>query len=110
MLHLVDTVEVEPGRVEEYLSVLTGMGMAVMTDAGASFVSCATTSGVIGEPVHLQVVWAVDSHERWNEIRRDLVLDPRYHEYGSAVAAIRRGGRGASSPPSPSAAGVMLPS
>jgi hypothetical protein len=92
MLHLVDTVAVEPGRVEEYLDVLGAMGMAVMTDAGASFVSCATTSGVIGEPVQLQVVWAVDSHERWNEIRRDLVLDPRYHEYGSAVAAIRTGG------------------
>ena len=63
--------------------------MAVMTDAGATFVSCATTSGAIGEPVHIQVVWAFDDHVQWDEIRKNLVLDPRYHEYGAAVAALR---------------------
>jgi hypothetical protein len=66
--------------------------MGIMTDAGASFVSCATTSSEIGEHVFIQVVWAVGDHERWNEIRRDLVLDPRFHEYGSTVAALRVGG------------------
>ena len=92
MVHLVDTVEVERHHVAAYLEVVRTMGMAVMTDAGASFVSCATTSSEIGEDVFIQVVWAVGDHERWNEIRRDLVLDPRFHEYGSTLAALRAGG------------------
>ena len=76
MMHLVDTVEVEPGHVEDYLDVLRSLGRAVMTDAGATFVSCATTSSEIGERVHVQVVWAVDDHGHWDEIRKNLVLDP----------------------------------
>ena len=92
MVHLVDTVEVEPQHVAAYLEVVRTVGMGIMTDAGASFVSCATTSSEIGEHVFIQVVWAVGDHERWNEIRRDLVLDPRFHEYGSTVAALRVGG------------------
>ena len=91
-MHLVDTVEVEPEHVEEYLRVVGGLGTAVMTDAGATFVSCATTSEVIGETVMVQVVWAFDDHTHWDEIRKNMVLDPRYHEYGATVAALRRGG------------------
>ena len=48
-----------------------------MTDAGASFVSCATTSSEIGEPVCIQVTWSFDDHVHWDEIRKNLVLDPR---------------------------------
>jgi len=92
MMHLVDTVEVEPERVTEYLGVVGSLGMAVMTDAGASFVSCGTTSSEIGERVHVQVVWGFDDHVQWNEIRKNMVLDPRYHEYGAAVASLRVGG------------------
>jgi len=92
MMHLVDTVEVEPARLEDYLDVVGTLGMAVMTDAGATFVSCATTSGKVGERVHVQVVWAFDDHVRWNEIRKNMVLDPRYHEYGSVLASLRVGG------------------
>jgi hypothetical protein len=92
VVHLVDTVEVEPQHVAAYLEVVRTMGMAVMTDAGAAFVSCATTSSEIGELVFIQVVWEVGDHVRWNEIRRDLVLDPRFHEYGSTLAALRVGG------------------
>ena len=88
-MHLVDTIEVEPGHVEEYLHLVETLGMAVMTDAGASFVSCATTSGEIGQPVHVQVVWGVADHEHWDQIRKNMVLDPRYHEYGAAAAALR---------------------
>ncbi len=91
-MHLVDTVEVEPGHVEDYLDVLRSLGRAVMTDAGATFVSCATTSSEIGERVHVQVVWAVDDHGHWDEIRKNLVLDPRYHDYGARVASLRTGG------------------
>ncbi len=91
-MHLVDTVEVEPARVEDYLDVVGTLGMAVMTDAGASFVSCSTTSSEIGEGVHVQVVWAFDDHDQWDEIRKNLVLDPRFHEYGATVASLRLGG------------------
>ncbi len=91
-MHLVDTVEVEPEHVEGYLALIGTLGMAVMTDAGATFVSCATTSGEVGERVHIQVTWAFDGLGHWNEIRRNMVLDPRYHEYGSRVASLRVGG------------------
>ena len=92
MMHLVDTVEVEPHHVEDYLDVVRSLGRAVMTDAGAVFVSCATTSSEIGERVHVQVVWAFDDHGHWDEIRKNLVLDPRYHDYGARVASLREGG------------------
>jgi hypothetical protein len=92
MIHLVDTVEVEPGDVEDYLDTVRGAGMAVMTEAGASFVSCATTSGEVGERVHIQVVWAFEDFEQWNEIRRNMVLDPRWYEYAQKAASLRVGG------------------
>ena len=91
-MHLVDTVEVEPDNVEDYLDVVRTVGMAVMTDAGATFVSGAVTSSEVGEPVHIQIVWAFDDFVHWNEIRKNIVLDPRYHEYGSRVASLRVGG------------------
>jgi hypothetical protein len=92
MIQLVDTLEVRPEHVDDYLDLVRGVGMAVMTEAGATFVSCATTSGVIGEPVQVQVVWAFDDHVHWNEIRRNLVLDPRWYEYGAQGARLRLGG------------------
>jgi hypothetical protein len=91
-MRLVDTVEVEPERVEDYLQVIRTLGMAVMGDAGASFVSCATTSSAIGEHVYIEVTWSFDDHVQWDEIRKNLVLDPRYHEYGATVASLRLGG------------------
>jgi predicted SnoaL-like aldol condensation-catalyzing enzyme len=91
-VHLVDTVEVEPERVEEYVEVVRALGLAVMTDAGASFVSCATTSSEIGERVWVQVTWSFDDHEHWDVIRKNLVLDPRYHEYGARLSSLRVGG------------------
>jgi hypothetical protein len=92
LVYLVDTVEVEPRDVDDYLHVLRSVGMEVMTDAGASFVSCATTSSEVGEAVHIQMIWAFDDFERWNEIRRDLVLDPRWYEYAQRTASLRTGG------------------
>ncbi|HVA02608.1 MAG TPA: hypothetical protein VMU64_02575 [Acidimicrobiales bacterium] len=88
-MHLVDTVEVEPERVEDYLEVIGTPGMAVMGDAGASFVSCATTCDAIGEAVCIEVRWSFDDHVQWDEIRKNLVLDPRYHQYGATVASLR---------------------
>jgi hypothetical protein len=92
MMHLVDTVEVEPDHVQDYLAVVASMAFPVMTDAGASFVSCATTSGEIGERVFVQVVWAFEDHVQWDEIRKNMVLDPRFHEYGTVARGLRVGG------------------
>ena len=91
-MHLVDTVEVEPGDVDRYLDLVATMGMAVMSEAGATFVSAATTSSEVGERIHIQVVWAFDDFVHWNEIRKNMVLDPRYHEYGNRAASLRVGG------------------
>jgi hypothetical protein len=92
MMQLVDTVEVEPEHLDRYLELVRTLGTAVMTDAGATFVSCATTPDGIGESFHVQVVWSCDDFVHWNEIRKNMVLDPRYHEYGSTAASLRVGG------------------
>ena len=92
MVHLVDTVDVDPALVDDYLGVVRGLGVAVMTDAGAALVSCATTPRDMGEPVSIQVVWGFDDFAHWNDIRRRLVLDPRWYDYGSAVARLRAAG------------------
>ena len=92
MVHVVDTVEVEPERVDEYLQVVGSEGIGVMTGAGARFLGCRTTSKDLGEPVVVQVTWEVDDHEHWNEVRKSLVLDPRWYAYGDRLAALRSGG------------------
>jgi len=92
MPYLVDTIEVEPRFLAAYLEVVEELGVPVMTEAGASFVSCATTSADIGENVDVQIVWEFDDHEQWNVIRKNLVLDPRWYEYADRVARIRTGG------------------
>ena len=92
MVHVVDTVEVEASRVDEYLEAVEALGIAVMTEAGAQFVSCRATSKDLGEPVHIEVTWGVEDHERWNEVRRNLVLDPRWYAYGDRVSGLRSGG------------------
>jgi hypothetical protein len=92
MVHLVDTVEVEPGLVDEYLRAVEDLGVPAMTDAGASLVSCAVSAADLGEAVTVQVTWSFSDHGHWNEIRRALVLDPRWHAYGRRIAPLRTGG------------------
>jgi len=92
MPYLVDTIEVPPESVASYLDVVEHIGVPVMTDAGARFVSCATTSPDIGENVDIQIVWAFDDHDQWNLIRKNMVLDPRWYEYAERVASLRTGG------------------
>jgi hypothetical protein len=92
MPYVVDTIEVEPEVVARYLETVAHLGVPVMTDAGARFVSCATTTADIGEVVDVQIVWAFDDHAQWNEIRKNMVLDSRWYEYSAKVAALRTGG------------------
>jgi hypothetical protein len=91
VLHLVDTVEVEPEHVADYLVAVRDVGIPVMTGAGASFVSCATAAGT-GDATSIQVVWGCADYEQWNDIRMRLVLDPRWYEYGARIASLRTGG------------------
>jgi hypothetical protein len=92
MPYVVDTIAVDPRCLTPYLEAVGQLGVPVMTDAGASFVSCATTSPAIGEPVDIQIVWAFDDHDQWNLIRRNMVLDPRWYVFADRVAALRTGG------------------
>jgi hypothetical protein len=92
MPYVIDTIEVEPAHVTQYLEAVQHLGVPVMTDAGAIFVSCATTSSDIGENVAVQIVWGFENHEDWNLIRRNMVLDRRWYEYGRKISALRLGG------------------
>ena len=90
--YLVDTVQVRPGNVAAYVELVERAGVPVMTGAGAAFVSCWTTSAELGEDVDVQVTWSFRDHPEWNEIRKNLVLDPRWHEFARRTAALRTGG------------------
>jgi hypothetical protein len=92
MVFLVDTVEVAPGDVDAYLEAVAALGVPVMTGAGAVFVSVRRSDPAAGAPATVEVTWSFDDYGAWNEIRRRLVLDPRWYEYGRAVAALRGGG------------------
>ncbi len=91
VLHLVDTVEVEPRHSADYLAAVRDLGVPVMTGAGASFVSCGTAAGT-GERTSIQVVWGFADYEQWNDIRMRLVLDPRWYEYGARIGGLRTAG------------------
>jgi hypothetical protein len=89
MPYLIDTIAVDSRSLAPYLEAVEHLGVPVMTDAGAAFVSCATTSPAIGEPVDIQIVWAFDDHDQWNLIRKNMVLDPRWYLYADRVASLR---------------------
>ncbi len=91
-MFLVDTVALSPERVDEYLGVLRSKVLPVMAEAGAALEYCRTTSAELGEPVEVQVAWSFADNRAWNDIRRTLVLDPRYYEYAAQLADLRLGG------------------
>lgn len=90
-MHLVDTVDVHPADLERYLDLVRDRVVPVMTEAGASFVSCAATDPSLG-PVTVQVVWGFDDFVQWNDIRRRLVLDRRWYEVAHEARTMQRGG------------------
>lgn len=92
MAYVVDTVQVEPADVETYLQVVETCGIAIMEEAGARFVSCWTTARDIGELVEVLTAWTFENHEHWNEIRRNLVLDPRWFDYSTRLSELWKGG------------------
>jgi NIPSNAP protein len=92
MAFVVDTIELEPRYLEPYLEAVEQLGLPVMTDAGATLVSCARTSTEFEPTVTVQTVWSFDDHVHWNIIRKNLVLDPRWYEYSERLARLRGGG------------------
>ena len=92
-MYLVDTVTVAPGRLDEYLDVVRTRVLPVMTEAGAVHEYCRVTSPDIGQPVDVECAWSFADNAAWNEIRRSLVLDPRYYEYAALLSGLRLGGR-----------------
>lgn len=88
MVYIVDTALVEPVQADEYVRVVQGEGVPVMTGAGARFVSCWATARDAGEPVSVQTVWACADHREWNDIRRNMVLSPAWYEYSNRISGM----------------------
>jgi len=92
VLYLVDTVSVDPSRSDDYLRLVETSGVAIMRDAGATLVSCWSTSRKLGDQVDILLVWSVGDFATWNATRKNLVLDPRWHCYAKEAALLRSGG------------------
>ena len=93
MLYIVDTVRTAPDAADAYLDLVRDSAVAIMRDAGAALAWCSSTARDLGEEVDIVIAWQVFDHARWNEIRRKLVLDPRWHRYGREAARLRLRGR-----------------
>jgi len=92
MLYLVDTVDVETGDADTYLGVVESDVVPVMVEAGAAFEHCRRTSGAIGQPVSVQITWSFADLARWNTVRKNLVLDPRWYASAERLRTMRIGG------------------
>lgn len=92
MLLLADTIEVDPERAPDLLRLVRDVALPVMTDAGAALLACWSTRADLGENVQVLIAWSIGDFARWNEIRKNLVLDPRWHRYGMEATRLRRGG------------------
>jgi hypothetical protein len=92
VVYLVDTVEVVPEKADEYLGIVETMGVPVMQEAGARFISCWGTSKELGEAVNIKTIWAFEDHVEWNEIRKNMVLNPRWYEYSARISALWKEG------------------
>lgn len=92
MLLLADTIELDAARAPALLRLIHDVAVPVMTDAGAALFACWSTRADLGENVTVFVAWSVGDFARWNAIRKNLVLDPRWHRYGIEAARLWRGG------------------
>jgi hypothetical protein len=92
MAYVVDTVQVEPENAGAYLHIVETEAVPVMTDAGAGFVSCWATSADLGEAVSIKTIWSFTDHVEWNEIRKNMVLDPRWYQFAEKIGRLRTGG------------------
>lgn len=90
-VHLVDQHVVALADVEQLVALVREQGVPLMQDAGATFATCEVAPDLGGD-VDVVSVWSCADFVAWNQIRRALMFDPRYHAYSAALAGLRRGG------------------
>ena len=73
------------------MTIVREQVIPTMEAAGATFVACDVAPDV-GDDGEVRTEWSCADFAAWNEIRRILMFDPRYHAYGAALALLRRGG------------------
>ena len=76
MIHLVDTVDVQPGDLEAYLAAFADYYLPGAKERGMELVACWHTPTEIGETVTVTVVFRLESWEHWERIRNAGVRDP----------------------------------
>lgn len=91
-VHIVDTTSLAPADAMPFAELVRDQLAPVMRDAGAPLIALRTTSDELGEDVLVQVVWRVDDHAAWNQVRRNFFMDPRWHAVWAELAPLRRGG------------------
>jgi hypothetical protein len=77
VIHLVDTVDVQPDDLESYLGTFAHYYLPGATERGMELVGCWHTPTQIGEMVTVIVVFRLESWEQWQRIRNAGVRDPR---------------------------------
>jgi hypothetical protein len=90
-VRLVDQHQVAPSDVEALVGLVHEQVRPTMEDAGATFVGCDVAPD-LGDDVDVRTEWACADFVAWNEIRRNLMFDPRYHGYSASLTRLRRGG------------------
>jgi hypothetical protein len=90
-VHVVDQHQVAAADVERFVALVREQVRPTMDEAGAAFVACDVAPD-LGDDIEVRTEWACADFGAWNEIRRALMLDPRYHSSSTSLAALRRGG------------------
>ena len=76
MIHLVDTVDVQPDDLDGYLAAFAEYYLAGATERGMELVGCWHTPTRIGELVTVTVVFRLESWAHWERVRNAGVRDP----------------------------------
>lgn len=90
-VRVVDVHHVAPADLDVLLAIVREQVVPTMEAAGATFVACDVAPD-LGDDGEVRTEWACADFVAWNEIRRRLMFDTRYHGYGATLSALRRGG------------------
>jgi hypothetical protein len=92
VIHLVDTVEVEPGDLDAYLDAFSEYYLPGATERGMELVGCWNTLRDLGDLVVVMVVFRIESWEEWERIRNAGVRDPLMPTWIERRRALMRSG------------------